>query len=122
MPSDDSEPAYVIPFEQNGTDVDMPFRPSVHSSPREGWMETSFATSVSYTEARVGNSPIQRPMAGRRLIHRMWDTSSLEEVDNDQDEIEQVIGLPDRWAKDPFWFLKYIDDGLGGEKLCNAMP
>ena len=50
----------------------------------------------------------------------MWDTSHEDATLPRGPEIEGYLGLPARWRGDPFWFLKYIDDGLGGEALCNT--
>ena len=123
IPSDVSKPAYVIPFSENGIEPSIHFDPHIHSSPREGWRETTFGSAESYIDAEpavIGSSPIQRPMAGRQLAHRLWDMSSMDGAGLDRHEVEEIIGLPNKWHKDPLWFLKYIDDGLGGEKLCNA--
>ena len=35
--------------------------------------------------------------------------------------LEQTsIDAPDGWKERPFWKLKYIDDGRGGEVVCNV--
>lgn len=65
------------------------------------------------------SSPNARPLDGRRIVRRINDTTVTEEAHFNASEIANFAGVPDRWDPGQLWNLKYIDDGLNGEKLCN---
>ena len=118
---------YVVPFHENGTEVNTLARPldefrlRIHSSPVDRGQEMGFSRS-HYSELSdidneiLDNSVIFPPNAGRAVRARIWDS-------DDEDllpcHLDEEIKPPQGWVDEEPWFLKYIDDGLNGEKLCN---
>ena len=119
--------SYVLPFEANGTwtSEEEDFVPPSFSTPTAaarlcGFSKIHYDEHSEISHRIKTNTPIQRPMAGRCKKNRIWDTddgSSLELLD--RFDFERVFGVPEGWEDEPFWLLKYKDDILGGERLCN---
>ena len=117
--TDDSGP-YVIPFEENGTSVeDHLFLPHITSSPNNLREQTvnSEESTLSYAIKNNDSSIICRPGAGRNPGRRLEESTQRSHVHVNLSEMIDEIGLPSGWTSDPLWFLKFIDDGLAGEKL-----
>ena len=104
IPSVDASPEYAVPFEHNGS----------------GFSRSHYEDQSDLEHQIVTHTPIQRPMAGRRKLNKIWDTfdASTSFRPNISD-FERLGGAPLGWKGEEFWLLKYIDDGLGGEKLYN---
>ena len=94
----------------------MEFRPRISSSPvNEGLI--NYSSHVTHDSEILfpigGQSPHQRHQAGLHVHNRIFDTHSrlnleLSPTEQDRSEDEDVV-----------WNLKYIDDGLNGERLSN---
>lgn len=54
-----------------------------------------------------------------RVENSLWDTTDGSDSSNADGLFEELIETPSGWQDEPFWLLKYIDDGLGGEKILN---
>ena len=118
------EEQYCVPFEQNRSESSLEendFLPAECSSPKHGY-PTALATSLSPIATEIQqdeDQPEVRPLSARRLLRRIWDSEGEITELLDQECLDEEMSLPRTWAAEPLWFLKYIDDGLGGEKLCN---
>ena len=116
---------YVTPFNENGHEISMheeDFRPALYSSPKD-CSGNDASDSLSFFAPGIycsPENPIARPLDGRRVLARIHDTDSYEGVDIGMDTMQEIVGFPDRWREEDLWLNKYIDDGLGGEKLCNS--
>lgn len=64
----------------------------------------------------------RRFAAGRAVKRRINDTPSEEDEEQrfNVSEIALYAGVPERWDPGLLWQLKYIDDGLKGERLCDV--
>ena len=123
MSSEDSYVHLVL----NGDEVDLDdeedelvFKPRVFSSPSSPGLVnySSHIRSVSTFDGSLDNeNPPQRHLAGRNVIRRINDTSS--ESESEFFNASMYAGLPERWDAGELWQLKYINDGLNGEKNCN---
>ena len=63
-----------------------------------------------------------RYQAGLHVHNRLFDTWSFSDPETQIDNSERnaEAGLPEGWQKEDGWTLKYIDDGLSGEVICNT--
>ena len=101
----------------------MSFFPRIFSSPKEPCVNfSSHVTEPSLTSIHIeDSSPRQRHQAGRRIKNRIHDTSSFESIYQIQNSVlNKVAGIPDGWKEKEGWNLRYIDDGLAGEVICNT--
>ena len=129
----------VVPFEENGLEsvpfeeltprflldpISPPqnFRPRTSSSPiNTGWVNySSHVADNSSLQFTLSESPAQRHQAGFFLKNRMHDTAT-EDDNTEYSCVEEIAGLPVGWTDSELWKLKYIDDGLSGETVCNMM-
>ena len=124
----DSEPeeqAYVTPFCENGTIVEdeLTFVPTHTSSPNNGYAELTMDSLLSKLGTPIfEDTIIVRPLAGRNQMRRIEDTCSEEDmILLTQSELRELLGEAPRWKELALWFLRYIDDGLSGGKLCNGL-
>ena len=90
--------------------VSPPFRPTSMSTPQHESDPSSIEDSVRFCGRGINQ------------YRRIWDTISDDETDQpNQSVMREIFDLPDRWREDPLWYLRYIDDGLAGEKIANNM-
>ena len=117
-----------VPFDQNGwevpfsspTDHQLPVGSLLLRSSPQSSITFSPPTASSFIEDSGDESPISRPLQGVNQQRRWEDTRSSNELP-DQSVMRDLISFPDGWTDHPFWLNKYIDDGLGGEILCNSL-
>ena len=95
------------------------FVPRVFSSPQSpGRINySSHVEEDSFTDLRFTDSPAQRHQAGFMRPTQINDTPS--DGEPEPLDAKEIIGGLDRWNPSEPWGLKYIDDGLNGEVLCN---
>ena len=109
---------YVLPFHENGYEPEV-FFPSITSSPINlgECCEKAEKSSLDYTIYNQTGSVICRPNAGRNPARRIEEDEEEPAEVLCLEEMIELHGVPPRWEDIPLWFLKYIDDGLAGEKL-----
>ena len=78
---------------------------------------SSHITSGSDLGYTIGDSIFQRPLAGHNRPNRINDTPSFNETIYWQ--VKDLPGHLPRWKLQDPWKLRYIDDGLSSEVLCN---
>ena len=118
--SEDSECAYVVPFENNGEIAEHDFTPHITSSPNDLLVSSTITSNLSDIEHDIKcttSSPICRPHAGANAARRIEDTIEDEKDDFNLSELIELVGYPRGLTASDLWFLKYIDDGLAGEQL-----
>ena len=126
-----SEEDSYVPLALNGDedttyvsfDEEDTFRPRIFSSPVNNACvnySSHIRDKSSLAYRWEGSAVGQRCFAGRAVLRRIFDSSAEESDCFDASEIALYAGLPDRWNPGALWQLKYIDDGLKGEKLCTS--
>ena len=128
----------VIPFEENGLES-VPFeemtprflldpisplqnfRLQTSSLPiNMGWVNySSHVADNSTLQFTLSESAAQRHQVGFYLKNRIFDTVTEDDDYTEYGCIEEIEGLPVGWTDSDLWKLKYIDDGLSGETVCN---
>ena len=53
------------------------------------------------------------------IWNRIHDTPSVWELSLDNTQLNEIAGIPEGWKEEESWTLKYIDDGITGEVICN---
>ena len=98
-----------------------PFKPRVSSTPElPGAVNySSHVTQESDIDYHLDSTTRQRHQAGLRIPNRIYDTISYE-MEPDYSDRDALAGLPEGWKDRPEWTLKYIDDGISGENVCNT--
>ena len=114
-----------VPFELNGIDVDWnrdedPSDEGIISPPNHANQSTPKHQQDSSLFCGSMES-VRFCMRGHNPRRRLEDTQSTADGPVvDLSGICEIIGTPAGWKDDPLWFVKFIDDGLAGEKLFNG--
>ena len=98
------------------------FKPRIFSSlVEQGINFSSHITDASSLDFVIdGDSPRNRHQAGMRVWNRINDTPTLWQNTVDNTQLNEMAGVPEGWREEEEWTLKYIDDGITGELICNT--